>query len=149
MLLCDHVAVAEGKLYINGGGWVMTGPAPSPLGIAVFMEVPWHLTNRRIDFRLRLLHEDGDPVTQPAGAGGSAPVEVGAELEVGRPPGVPEGTALPVPIPINLPPLSLTPGQGFYWEAEINDETREDWRLSFRTRELPPAPTDPSSIPNL
>ena len=30
MLLCDHATVAEGKLYINGAGWSVTGPEPSP-----------------------------------------------------------------------------------------------------------------------
>jgi len=147
MLLCDHVAVAEGKLYINGAGWVVTGPSPSPSGIAVFMEVPWNQTNRKINFLLRLLHEDGHPVMQPTPVGESVPVEVAANLEVGRPAGVAEGTALPVPIPINFPPMPLPPGQGFYWEAEVNGEKREDWRLSFRTRAVPLAPTDPTAMP--
>jgi hypothetical protein len=149
MLLCDHVAVADGKLYINGGGWTVTGPIPSPSGIAVLMEVPWNLTNQKIDFKLRLLHEDGQPVTQLNPVGSSTPIEVGAQLEVGRPAGVVEGTALPVPMPISLPPLILPPGQGFYWEAEINGEKREDWRLSFRTREMPRSPTDPTALPRL
>jgi hypothetical protein len=147
MLLCDHVAVAEGKFYINGGGWATTGPNPSPSGIAVLIEVPWHLTNQKIDFRLQLLHEDGQPVTQTDPAGGSAPIEIGAQLEVGRPAGVPEGTALPIPMPIGLPPLPLPPGEGFYWEAEINGERREDWRLSFRTGEKPRPSSDPTALP--
>jgi len=151
MLLCDHVALAEGKLYINGGGWSTTGPAPSPSGIAVFLEVPWVEANRKIEFKLKLLHEDGEPFTQLTPVGAMMPVEITATLEVGRPPGVPEGTALPVPLPINLPPLPLAPGQGFYWQAEINQQSKEEWRLSFRTRPLSlPShdPSDPTSLPD-
>ncbi len=148
MLLCDHVAVAEGKLYINGGGWVETGPDPIPFGIAVLMEVPWNDTNRRIDFKLGLHHEDGHEVTQP-GPVGVQRVEVGGEIEVGRPAGVPEGSAIPVPLAINLPPVLLEPGQGYYWEAVISDQTREEWRLSFRVRSRPASRTDPAGIPPL
>jgi hypothetical protein len=146
MLLCDHVAVAEGKLYINGGGWVETGPDPTPSAIAVLFEVPWNETNRKINFRLRLRHEDGHEVTQ-TGPVGPQQIEVGGEIEVGRPAGVPEGSALPVPLAINLPPFLLDPGQGYYWEATVSGDTREEWRLSFRVRPRPAAPTDPTSIP--
>ncbi|MFI7586252.1 DUF6941 family protein [Spongisporangium articulatum] len=149
MLLCDHVAVAENKLYVNGGGWVEIGPDPSPTAIAVLLEVPWNQTNRKIAFHLQLLHEDGQqPVTQP-GPMGPVPVIVSADLEVGRPVGVPEGAAIPVPMPINLPPLLLEPGANYYWEADINGEKREEWRLSFRTRSRPAPPTSPTSIPPL
>jgi hypothetical protein len=150
MVLCDYVAVADGKLYISGGGWNITGPTPVPTGIALLLEVPWTLANRRIPIHLRLLHEDGQPVSQPTPMGEAA-VELKAEIEVGRPAGVVEGTPLPVPMPVNLPPLLLTPEQGFYWEAEIDGEKREDWRLSFRTRGVPPAPpspTNPTTLPN-
>jgi hypothetical protein len=138
MILCDYVAVADGKLYISGGGWTITGPTPVPSGIAVLVEVPWTKANRQIPLRLRLLHEDGKPVAEhtPVGPRG---VEMGATFEVGRPPGIPEGTPLPMALPVNLPPLPLPPGQGFYWKAELDGETREDWRLSFRTRAEPPS----------
>ena len=148
LMLCDHVAVAEGKLYVSGGGWTVTGPDPAASGIAVLVEVPWDQTNRNIRFRLRLLHEDGHAVMQPAPVG-PQPVELGADVEVGRPAGVVAGTPLPVPLAINLPPMLLPPGQGFYWEAEIDDDKHEDWRLSFRTREAPRPATDPTAIPEV
>jgi hypothetical protein len=148
LVLCDYVAVAEGKLYISGGGWTVIGPDPVPFGLAVLMEVPWDLTNRNIQLRLRMFHEDGHAVTQPAPVG-PQPVELGADVEVGRPAGVVAGTALPVPLAINLPPMALPPGQGFYWEAEIDGQKHEDWRLSFRTREVHRPATDPTAIPEL
>ena len=148
MLLCDYVAVAEGKLYVSGAGWTVVGPDPATTGIAVLMEVPWDQTNRSIRFRLRLLHEDGHPVMQPSPIG-AQPVELGTDVEVGRPAGVVAGTALPVPLAINLPPMPLPPGQGYYWEAEIDGNQAEDWRLSFRTRGAPRPPTDPTAMPEL
>ena len=69
MLLCDHVAAAEGKLYVNGAGWTQTGPEPMPSAIAVLVEVPWDRTNRSIGFQLTLRHEDGQDVLQPGPAG--------------------------------------------------------------------------------
>ena len=35
MLLCDAAQVADGKLYILGGGWSMTGPDPVPSAVAL------------------------------------------------------------------------------------------------------------------
>lgn len=116
------------------------------MAIALLLEVPWTDANRKIPVNLRLLHEDGEPVTQVTPMGQPAAVVLTSSVEVGRPPGVVEGTPLPVPMPINLPPLTLSPGQGFYWEAEIDGETREDWRLSFRTRPMPVVPTAASGL---
>jgi hypothetical protein len=148
LLLCDHAAVSEGKLYIHGGGWNLTGPDPAPCGIAVLIEVPWDQTNQAIAFRMRLVHEDGAPVTQLTPSGVQA-IEVGANVEVGRPPGVLPGTALPVPLAINLPPLALPAGRGYVWVAEVAGVQHEDWRLPFRTRPAPKAPTDPTALPDL
>lgn len=148
MMLCDYVAVAEGKFYLSGGGWNLTGPQPTLSGIALLLEVPWTKTNRKIPFKLRLLHEDGHAVSQQTPVGEAA-VELGAVVEVGRPAGAVEGTPLPVPVPVNLPPLALPSGQGFYWELEVDGERRGDWRLSFRTREAAPAATDPTALPGL
>ena len=53
-LLCDHAVVAEGKLYISGAGWSVTGPDPAPSAIALKLDVPWDLTNLPIEIRLRL-----------------------------------------------------------------------------------------------
>ena len=37
MLLADSAQAVEGKLYILGGGWNITGPEPSPSGIAIYI----------------------------------------------------------------------------------------------------------------
>jgi hypothetical protein len=144
LMLCDHVAVAEGKFYINGGAWTMTGPQPSAQGIAILLWVPWHEANRKIDVSLQLLNEDGSPVNVPGPVGPMVPLQVDAQFEVGRPAGVREGSELPIPIPVNVGPLPLTPGSRYVWQLTVNGETHEDWRASFDVRAMP-APFGPAT----
>lgn len=139
LLLADHAVVAEGKLYINGGGWsVTTGGAPS--AIAVKLDVPWDRTNQRLQLRLRLVGQDGEPVVVP-GPEGPQPVVIAAEAEVGRPPGLAHGADIDFPLAFQIGPLPLEPGQRYQWVLDIDGETREDWRLTFSTRPAPSAPT--------
>lgn len=147
MMLCDHVAVSEGKFYINGGAWATAGPGPTPMGIALLLQVPWDMTNKQIKFKLSLHFEDGEPVKVP-GPVGQAPLEVGGEIEVGRPPGVREGIVFNAPIPINVGPIGLVPGRRYYWDLAINDQTDASWHLPFEWRAQPPAAStsDPTDL---
>jgi len=146
MLLCDYAAVADGKLFVSGGGWTVTGPDPAPSGVALLLEVPWDLANTVVKFQLRLLHEDGQPVTQMGPVGPSA-VEIAGEFEVGRPAGLRHGTPLQVPLAINVPPLPLAPGSRFSWDLSLNGEHNADWHLSFDTRQVPPS--EPGVMPDM
>jgi hypothetical protein len=146
MMLADHVAQAEGKLYIAGGGWTLTGPGAAPSAIAVLIGVPWTLANTKIAFKLALVQQDGEPVQQ-VGPVGQAPVEIAGELEVGRPAGVKPGTPLDVPLAINVPPLALASGQRFTWNLTLNGESADGWHLSFGTRTAPGSSTDPTALP--
>jgi hypothetical protein len=65
MMLADAAQATEGKLYILGGGWSQTGPAPTPFAIALDVKVPWHLANQNHTFRFELVDGNGPP---PAGA---------------------------------------------------------------------------------
>jgi hypothetical protein len=40
MMLADAAQVANGKLFILGGGWSVTGPEPSPSAIVLKIAVP-------------------------------------------------------------------------------------------------------------
>ena len=62
MLLCDAAQVADGKLYILGGGWSVTGPMPMPSAIAVKVEVDWHEVDQLHEWEVSLIDEDGHPV---------------------------------------------------------------------------------------
>jgi hypothetical protein len=132
LLLADHAVVAEGKLYINGGGWSVTSPG-APSAIAVKLDVPWDRTNQRLHLRLRLIGQDGEPVAVP-GTEGQQLVEIAAEAEVGRPAGLAHGADIDFPLAFQIGPLPLQPGQRYEWVLDIDGETREEWRLTFSTR---------------
>jgi Family of unknown function (DUF6941) len=140
LLLADAAQAVEGKLYVLGGGWSVTGPQPTPMAIALKIDVPWDQTNTRHNWRLELLDADGEPVrlgeAEDAGEAGGAgePVRIEQEFEMGRPPGVKPGTSLDHVVAINIPPLPLPPGGQFLWELTIDGESRDDWRLPFTTR---------------
>jgi hypothetical protein len=134
MMLCDHAQVAGGKLFISGGGWGVTPTPTQPTAIALLLQVPWGEANRRLGFTLQLLDSDGQPVTQLGPTGQAQPVAVEGEVEVGRPPGLVEGSTLDVPLAFNIPSLLLQPDQRFVWELKIGDETNDGWQLSFQTR---------------
>jgi len=51
---------------------------------------------------------------------------------VGRPPGLPPGTALDVPLAVNFGPLELPPGAAFFWSVSVDG--KEVQRVRFRTR---------------
>jgi hypothetical protein len=134
-MLADHAAVAEGKLFINGGGWTTTIPDPSPLAIAGIIDVPWDETNKQHTFRLELLDTDGHAVLVDT-PNGQEPLFVEGGFEVGRPPGVKAGTPLPFPFAFGImkPPLQV----GRYeWRLSIDGEGDEDWSLPFNVIQPP------------
>jgi len=137
MLLADFAQVADGKLTIVGGGWSLTGPDPTPFGIAILVHVPWDQANRRHTLRLELVDADGQPVTVPGDDDGEgAPIVFldDIEFEVGRPAGIKPGTPLELPLAVNSSPLSLEPGCRYEWRLSIDGEGDEDWRLAFSVR---------------
>jgi len=137
MLLADAAQSVGGKLYILGGGWSMAGPGPVAMAIALKIEVGWNEANMHHNLRLALLTEDEQPVRVPGPAGDQA-VEVGGGFEVGRPPGLRPGTAIDFTMAINVQPLPLPPDAGYVWRCWIDDQTQEEWRLTFTTLSAPP-----------
>ncbi|MBI2909375.1 MAG: hypothetical protein HYX92_17155 [Chloroflexi bacterium] len=97
-ILADGAQVADGKLYILGGGWDSIHPealpARHPASLAVVLSVPWDETNEKHVFRLDL-----------AGATGKTMNELGGgQFEVGRPPDATKGAEqrMPLALPITL-----------------------------------------------
>ena len=130
MMLADAAQVAEGKLNVLGAGWNVTGPAPTPFAIAIIIEVPWHHTNREHTYRLELVDLDGNGVILQGGD----PFMFEEGFEVGRPPGMRQGSYLPFPRAFNFGPMPIPPGGHYEWRLAIDDEMREEWRLPFSTR---------------
>jgi hypothetical protein len=127
-LLADAAQVAQGKLYVLGGGWSFTGAPSAPMGLAILIEVPWNDTNRPHDLRIELKDADEKAVSGPDGK----PIEMIGTLEVGRPPGHPQGEPLNAPFAVNFGPLPLKAGQHYSWVVTVDGDTSA--KVGFNTR---------------
>lgn len=58
------------------------------------------------------------------------PLQIQGEFEVGRPPGVPEGSAIDHALAVNMQSLPLEPGR-YEWRLKIDDHEEESWRAAF------------------
>ena len=114
VILCDAaVADPSGKLHMLGAGWSLTASPTSPHAVALLIKVPWDRTNQKLPLMLELLDADGAPVELTDG-----PIGVQAEIEVGRPPGIPAGIMLDSAFTVGLGPLPLPPGR-YQWRASL------------------------------
>jgi hypothetical protein len=134
MLLADAAQAVNGKLYILGGGWSLTGPDPSAMALAVKIEVPWDRANLKHRWHIELLDSDGNGVPVPTAPSGEPhPLRIEGDFEAGRPPGLKPGTPLDVAIAFNFAPLPLPPGGRYVWRLTIGGYD-EDWQVAFSTR---------------
>ncbi len=136
MLLADSAQVADGKLYILGGGWSVTGPDPVPSAVAVKVSVDAHEFDANHHWELFLEDADGRLVQFETPEGMQA-IEVRGDFSASEPVGVPLGTPVDVPIAVNFGPIPLAPGQRFTWRMVIDGENLPGATASFTTRPLP------------
>jgi len=134
MLLADSAQVAEGKLYILGGGWSLSGPEPVPSAVAIKVEVDTH--DRMHHWELFLEDADGQLV-QFDSPEGPQTIEIRGDFSASAPEGVPPGTPVDVPIAVNLGPIPLSPDSRFTWRLVIDGESLTGATASFTTRPLP------------
>lgn len=137
ILLADSAQAVNGKLYVLGGGWSITGPNPSPSALAIKIEVPWDEANKKHKMKLQLLDTDGRPVIIPTPVG-EQPLLLEGEFEVGRPPGLKPGTPIDFAAAFNMPPFPLKPDGRYVWKLWINGESNENWEVAFSTAPHPP-----------
>jgi hypothetical protein len=133
LMLADAAQAVDNKLYILGGGWSVTGPAPTPFALAVSLKVPWDEANRAHTLRLELLDSDGDPVAV-SGATGEEPLAIETKFEVGRPPGLKPGTSIDLAFAMNFAPVPLPPAGRYEWRLSIDGEAEAHWHAAFSTR---------------
>jgi Family of unknown function (DUF6941) len=138
MMLADHAQVADGKLFISGGGWSACEPGPTPCAVAVIFHVPWQETNEKVPFSLRLVDEDGHGIMQP-GAQDGLPVQVNGHFEARRPAGMTPGSEINVPMSFNIV-LQLEPSICYSWVLDVDGQADDSWQLSFETRQAQAAP---------
>lgn len=134
-MLCDHAQVADGKLFINGGGISrFYGPGlPPSTTIAALLLVPWDQTNEPIEIDLQLLDADGQAVKDNMGV----EIRIKAQTEVGRPPGMEKGISIDLPITFHVGGMYLPAGR-YMWKLTVGGETHEAWQLSFTVLGAPP-----------
>ena len=133
LMLADFAQVVGGKLFINGGGWSIMGPQPTPFAIVLDVKVPWHGINVDHTLRLDLLDADGQPVEVETPEG-PRPLRLDGKFQATPAPSVKPGTQIDLPLAFNLPPQPIPPGGRYEWRLTIDDQTHEDWRLVFSTR---------------
>ena len=133
MLLADSAQVADGKLYILGGGWSVTGPDPVPSAVAVKVGVDAHEFN--VEHHWELFLEDADGrLVQFETPEGMQSIEVRGDFSATDPVGVPLGTPVDVPIAVNFGPIPLNSGSRFTWRRVIDGENLPGATASFTTR---------------
>ena len=133
LMLADHAQVVDGKFFICGGGWSVTGPDPIPFAIIADIKVPWHAIGTH-KVRLELFDGDGQPVTLDTDEG-EQPLFLEAEIPVAPLPGIKPGTTLGLPFAVNLAPQPcIVPGGLYEWRLSIDGKTHEDWNVVFSTR---------------
>ncbi|MCG7284947.1 hypothetical protein MHY85_03040 [Cellulomonas sp. ACRRI] len=134
LLLADAAQEAMGKVHSLGLGWNTTGTPTPPMAVVVLLDVGWDETNRDIELLLELVDADGHPVTVP-GPFGDQPLNVTAQTQAGRPPGLPAGSEVRIPLTVNIGPgLPLVAGQRYEWRATLDGRTNPDWSQSFFVR---------------
>ncbi len=131
MMLADSAQIADGKLYILGGGWSVTGPDPSPSSIVIKLNVDRHEVERVHHWELVLEDADGQPVRVGQEL---QPIEIRGEFSVGQPNGVPDGAPVDFPIALGIPPLELAPSSRFQWRLFIDGDTLPGATVAFSTR---------------
>lgn len=123
LILADAAQVAEGKLYLMGGGWdrlaVNALPAAHLAGFAVGVLVPWTETNTAHALTLTIADEDGGEVMPP----------VAINVEVGRPSGLPAGSEQRVLVAFNAQ-ISLPTLGGYAVTLSLNGEPRKRARFT-------------------
>jgi hypothetical protein len=147
-LLADAVTVAEGKMYVHGGGWNVISASSVPvrlgrLAVGVLVTVPWNETNQMHSFEVRLEDLDGRLVSlgeAPPGSTEDGKVrKLTGQFNVGRPVTLEAGDDQLVPIAVTIDGLTFE-APGLY-RFVISVDGAHDKRLPIRVKLLQPTVT--------
>lgn len=139
-VIANHAEAINGLLYLSGAGWTDVqqpiGPNGQPgivhFGMAVSILVGWNETNRRFPLKLVVVHEDGKELAA-----------VQAQVEAGRPLGLPAGSDIRSVLAVNAEAQFPQPGT-YEFRAELDGKVRS---TSFRVK--PPMVIPPGMQPPL
>ena len=133
--LADYVATPpDGKLYISGGGvdQMMMQEIPGnlgPLALAVRIRVPWHMTSDTVSVQVRALNSDREPIDRD-------PI-MGADVEVGRPPGARPGDEIAIGFVVSLLGFPVREEGSIHFHLIANGETLATLPLKVRRAPQP------------
>ena len=134
LLLADAAQQdANGKVHALGVGWAVTSTPTPPIALIVVVDCEWSETNIKHTISVELVDADGQPVlVGHTPQGEPTPLTVEAELEVGRPAGLPPGTAIRNHLVINFAPgMPLDPGQKYTFRLTVDGEPQDSWASTF------------------
>ncbi|MHB1981452.1 MAG: DUF6941 family protein [Sulfobacillus sp.] len=137
LMLADSAQVVDGKLFVLGGGWTLTGPRPSPMALVAQLQVPRCESDTKHVVRFELLTDDGGPYLVPTGPtseAAQAPMVIETEVAVAGSSDLRAGALVSIPVAINLSPLQLSPGQRYSWRLSIDGRTNPGWQAQFDVR---------------
>ena len=122
LILADAAQVIGGKLYLLGGGWDRLTvnsefPVEQRLAVAASFLVDWNETNERQPVVIEVTDADN-----------SSLLRLGAEIEVGRPPGIPAGQPQRAQLAAEVGMKFEAPGI-YVVSARVSDQERTE--LSF------------------
>lgn len=129
--MANHAEAINGLLYLQGAGWTdaLQPPGPNGLpgiihfGVGVSILIGWTETNRRFPLILTVRHEDGAEL-----------VNISAQVEAGRPAGIPAGSDIRSVLAVNAEVQFAKTG-GYELRAELGDKVRT---VAFRILPTPP-----------
>ena len=131
MLLADAAQEVNGKLYVLGGGWSVTGPDLPPMAIAIKLDVPWSAANAQHAVRPRPGRRG-----RPGGACGRQPAagcgSRAASRSAGRR-GSRRAATSTSRSSVTIPPFPVSTGR-YSWRLTIDEESGEDWVRPFQVR---------------
>jgi hypothetical protein len=152
ILLADFAnSDSVGKVNVIGAAWQVTARLPTgltpALTLVVLVNLPPRYYGEQFAFGVSLYDEPGDivrlPLPGPVGEAQALRIQQVAKAERPNVPGVvipsnslPSQTQFILSFPGGL---LLTPGL-YYWQVEIDGNTRPDWRAEFLVAGPPPAP---------
>jgi len=132
LLLANHVELADGRLYVSGGGWNTfhrlvpqgEGMVVNHLGVAVVVAIPWHQTNMKRDLILELRDEDAKIIASNQ-----------THIDVGRPAGLRHGQIQYASLAWSLD--LVFPHAGCYEVvARIEDVEGSERRWTFQVQDI-------------
>jgi len=127
LILADGAQVADGKLYILGGGWdvIRLGSPAEPIpvfALAFRIVIPWNLTNEDIAVEIQIVDPDGATLL-----GDDPPV---VRTKVGRPPNLESGVSQALPFAMTFQNFPFPKSGQYFVRLREGERDLNQYRFS-------------------